>query len=200
MVVGAIAALRQTNIKRLLAYSSIGHVGYLLLGISAGSFGGIQGVLIYLLIYSVMVAGMFGAILQLKRNGKSAEALDDFKGLATERPVLAAVISIFMFSMAGIPPFAGFFAKFYVFLPVIERGLYWLAVVGVLSSVIAAFYYLKIIKLMYFDEAKEPLDKVVMSFGHKFVITVTVAFTLFAFLYPTPLVYFAREAAFSLTQ
>lgn len=200
MIVGAVAALRQTNIKRLLAYSSIGHVGYLLLGISSGSIAGVQAVLIYLLIYSVMVAGMFCAIMQLKRDAKPAEELDDFKGLATREPVMAAVISIFMFSMAGIPPFAGFFAKFYVFLAVMEKGFFWLAVLGVLSSVIAAFYYLKIIKLMYFDETKTPLDAFAVPFGHKFVIGITTLFTLFVFLYPTPLVQIAREAAFALGQ
>lgn len=200
MIVGAVAALRQTNIKRLLAYSSIGHVGYLLLGISSANIAGIQAVLIYLLIYIVMTAAMFGAVLQLKRNGKSVEALDDFKGLATRQPLMAAVISILMLSMAGIPPFAGFFAKFYVFLAVIERGYYWLAVIGVLSSVIAAFYYLKIIKLMYFDDVKEPLDTFAIPGGHKLVIALTTLFTLLAFLYPTPIIQIAYKAAGTLIQ
>ena len=200
MVVGAIAALRQTNIKRLLAYSSIGHVGYLLLGISSGSLAGAQSVLIYLLVYIVMTAGMFGAVLQLKRAGKLVEALDDLKGLASRQPVMAAVISLFMLSMAGIPPFAGFFAKFYVFLAIMEKGFYWLAVVGVLSSVVAAFYYLKIIKLMYFDEVKEPLDAFEIPFGHKLVIGASAIVTLLLFLCPTPLIQIAREAARSITQ
>ncbi len=198
MLVGAVAALRQTNIKRLLAYSSIGHVGYLLVGVSAGNVGGIQSVLLYLAIYIAMTAGAFGVVLQLKRDKKPVENLDDLKGLATREPLMAAVLSIFMLSMAGIPPFAGFFAKFYVFLAAIEEELYALAVIGVLSSVIAAFYYLKIIKLMYFDEAKEPLDSFIIPRAHKAVIGVTTLFTLLFFLYPTPLIQIAREAARSL--
>lgn len=198
MLVGAVAALRQTNIKRLLAYSSIGHVGYLLVGISSGNMAGIQSVLLYLAIYIAMTLGAFGVLLQLKRDKTPVEELDDLKGLATREPLMAAVLSIFMLSMAGIPPFAGFFAKFYVFLSVMEEELYWLAVIGVLSSVIAAFYYLKIIKLMYFDEAKEPLDNFIVARGHALVIGVTTLFTMLYFLYPTPLIQIAREAARSL--
>ena len=198
MVVGAIAALRQSNIKRLLAYSSIGHVGYLLLGISSDSFAGMQAVLVYLLIYIVMTAGMFTAVLQLNKKGLPAESLEDFKGLASQSPMLAAIISLFMLSMAGIPPFAGFFAKFYVFLAIMEKGFYWLAVVGVLSSVIAAFYYLKIIKLMYFDEAKVSLDVIKIKFAHKLVLKFTALFTLLFFLYPTPVIDLSRAAARSI--
>jgi NADH-quinone oxidoreductase subunit N len=198
MLVGAVAALRQTNIKRLLAYSSIGHVGYLLMGISSGNVAGIQSVLLYLAIYIAMTLGAFGVLLQLKRDKKPVEDLDDLKGLATREPLMAAVLSILMLSMAGIPPFAGFFAKFYVFLSAMEEELYVLAVIGVLSSVIAAFYYLKIIKLMYFDEVKLPLDNFIIARGHKLVIGITTLFTMLYFLYPTPLIQIAREAARSL--
>lgn len=198
MIVGAVAALRQTNIKRLLAYSSIGHVGYVLVGISSGNVGGIQSVLLYLAIYVVMTVGAFGVILQLKRDKKPAEDLDDLKGLATKHPLVAVVMSIFMLSMAGIPPFSGFFGKFYVFLSAMEEELYAVAVIGVLSSVIAAFYYLKIIKLMYFDEAKLSLDTLVFPRAHSVLIGITTTFTLLFFLYPTPLIQVAREAARSL--
>lgn len=199
MLLGALAALRQTNIKRLIAYSSIGHVGYMLVGIASANITGIQSILMYGVLYVMMTIGLFCAVLQPRRNGEAAESLNDYKGLAKSEPLLAAIISIFMLSMAGIPPLAGFFAKFYVFLAAIEEELYPLAVIGVLSSVVGAFYYLRVIKLMYFDEADAPLDVINRyTTAHKLVLTVTTLFTLLFFLYPTPLTILTRVAARSL--
>lgn len=198
MALGAIAALRQSNIKRLLAYSSIGHVGYLLVGVAAGNITGIQSFLVYGSIYAIMTVGAFCAVMQLKRAGEVTEALDDFKGLSKREPMLAFIISVFMLSMAGIPPLAGFFAKFYVFYAAIEEELYALAVVGVLTSVIGAFYYLRVIKLMYFDDVANPIDEVVMPNAHRLLLGASFIFTLLYFIYPTPLIAVARAAARSL--
>lgn len=154
MIVGAFGALRQTNIKRLMAYSSIGHVGYILAGLAAVSPEGVRGVLIYLLIYMTMTLGIFGCIMMIKQKEDDSEDIYAFSGLAKTRPMLAMAIAIILFSMAGIPPFAGFFAKFFIFTATVKSGLYGLAILGVLSSVVAAFYYLRVIKIMYFDEAK----------------------------------------------
>ena len=200
MLVGAVAALRQTNIKRLLAYSSIGHVGYLLVGVASGNITGTQSILVYGFIYILMTIGMFGIVLHLKRKKENVESLSDFAGLAKTEPLLAAIVSIFMLSMAGIPPFAGFFAKFYVFLAAMEEELYVLAVIGVVSSVIGAFYYLRIIKLMYFDDAKAPLDTVLLPYAHKLVIYGSALFTLVYFIYPSPVIQISRAAARSLLQ
>lgn len=198
MLVGALAALRQTNIKRLLAYSSIGHVGYVLVGIAAGNITAIQSMLVYGFIYVITTLGMFTTVLLLKRKGEPVEGLDDLKGLGKTQPLLAAVISVLMLSMAGIPPFAGFFGKFYVFFAAIEEDLFYLAVIGVLTSVIGAFYYLKIIKLMYFDDVVQPLDNARVATAHKLVLAVSSLFTIGLFIYPTPLTTLARMAARSL--
>ncbi|WP_416896802.1 MAG: NADH-quinone oxidoreductase subunit NuoN [Minwuia sp.] len=159
MVLGAFAAIGQTNIKRLMAYSSIGHVGYALVGLAAATPEGVQGVLIYLAIYLVMNLGAFACILGMRRGTHPVESLDDLKGLAQTHPGMALCLSIFMWSLAGIPPLAGFFGKLYVFRAAIASELYVLAVIGVLASVVGAFYYLRIIKLMYFDDAQEPLGR-----------------------------------------
>jgi NADH-quinone oxidoreductase subunit N len=158
MVVGGFTALRQTNIKRLLAYSSIGHVGYALVGVAAGGAAGVSAVLLYLAIYCVMTLGVFAVVLHMQRGGRMVETIADLSGLAKTRPQLALVMAALMFSMAGIPPLAGFFGKFYVFVAAINAGLVWLAVVGVLLSAVSAYYYMRIIKVMYFDEPQAALD------------------------------------------
>lgn len=197
MLVGALGAIVQSNLKRLLAYSSIGHVGYAMIGVATGALAGAEALLIYLSIYLVMSVGAFGCILLMRRKHLYVEEMDELAGLGESRPAMAAAIAIFMFSLAGIPPLAGFFGKMYIFLAAVEHGLYGLAVVGVLSSVIAAFYYLKIVKIMYFDEAKRPFDRD-ESRALRSVVLACSAFVLLFFLYPTPLVDFAKEAAKSL--
>ncbi|WP_421859009.1 NADH-quinone oxidoreductase subunit NuoN [Oricola sp.] len=153
MLLGAFAAIGQRNIKRLMAYSSIGHMGYALVGLSAGTLVGVKGVIIYMTIYLVMTLGTFAFILAMRRKDEgNVENIDDLAGLSANNPVMATVLTILMFSLAGIPPLAGFWAKWYVFLAAIEAGLYPLAIIGVLASVVGAFYYLRIIKIMWFDE------------------------------------------------
>lgn len=159
MLVGAFGALRQTNLKRLLAYSSIGHVGYALVGLASGSAEGVQAMLIYLSIYLFMSIGAFGFLMLLSRNEKELETIADLSGLSKTNPVSALLMAVIMFSMAGIPPLAGFFAKFEVFLSAVEHGLYPLVIIGLLSSVVAAYYYIRIVKVMYFDESGEPFDR-----------------------------------------
>ncbi len=159
MVLGALAAMAQRNIKRLMAYSSIGHVGYALVGLAAGTEEGVRGVAVYLAIYIFMTVGTFACILSMRQGGRLVEGIEDLKGLSRSDPLMALALAIFMFSMAGIPPLVGFFGKLFVFLAAVEAGLYGLAVVGVLASVFGAFYYLRIIKFMYFDEAEESFDK-----------------------------------------
>jgi NADH-quinone oxidoreductase subunit N len=159
MILGALAAISQTNIKRLMAYSSIGHIGYALIGLAAGTQEGVNGVLLYLTIYIVMNLGTFACILCMRQKEVMVERIEDLKGLSKTNPGMAMALGIFMFSMAGIPPLVGFFGKFYVFLAAIQAELYVLAVIGVLSSVIGAFYYLRIVKLMYFDDPIEAFDR-----------------------------------------
>ncbi len=158
MLVGAFAALMQTNLKRLLAYSSIGHVGFMLMGVATGTSAGAQGVLVYLGVYIFMSVGAFGCVLFLRRGGIYLEELRDLAGLSRAHPLLALTFAVFMFSMAGIPPLAGFFGKMYIVLAAVGNGLVWLAVIGLLTSVVSCYYYLKIVKLMYFDEPVAPLD------------------------------------------
>jgi NADH-quinone oxidoreductase subunit N len=153
MAVGSIVAIAQTNLKRMLAYSTIGHMGFLLLGILAATTGGYQAAMFYTLSYVVMATCAFGLILLLARKGFESERLEDFKGLNERSPWFAAMMLMVMFSLAGVPPFVGFFAKLYVLRSVIDAGLTWLAVVAVVFSIISAFYYLRIVKLMYFDRA-----------------------------------------------
>ena len=159
MILGALAAISQTNIKRLMAYSSIGHIGYALIGLAAGTQDGVNGILLYITIYVVMNLGTFACILCMRQKDVMVERIEDLKGLSKTNPAMAMALAIFMFSMAGIPPLVGFFGKFYVFLAAIEAGLYVLAVVGVLSSVVGAYYYLRIVKLMYFDDPIEAFDR-----------------------------------------
>jgi NADH-quinone oxidoreductase subunit N len=197
MALGALAAIQQTNIKRLMAYSSIGHVGYALVGLAAGTEKGVQGVIIYMAIYLVMNLGTFACILSMRNQGRMLEGIDDLRGLAKTNPMMAMALAIFMFSMAGIPPLAGFFGKLYVFLAAIEAELYALAIIGVLASVVGAFYYLRIIKLMYFDEPVETLDRP-LGLSAAGIMTVTAVAILFFFLVPGPLVEGAGAAAASL--
>jgi len=176
MVLGAFAAIGQTNIKRLLAYSSIGHVGYALIGLAANITEGTAGLLIYLAIYVPMIVGSFACVLAMRRNGENVEGISDLAGLARTDLRLATVFAILMFSLAGIPPLAGFWAKWYAFLPAIKAGLYPLAVIGVVTSVIGAFYYLRVVKVMFFDEPAAPFEPVegnallVMSLAALFIV------------------------------
>ena len=156
MLLGAFAALRQTNIKRLMAYSSIANMGYALVAVAAGTPEGVEGVLVYLAIYVVMTLGAFACILSMRRDGAAIEDINELAGLSQTNLPMAFALAMFMFSMAGIPPLAGFFSKLYVFLPATKAELYTLAVIAVLSSVVGAYYYLRIVKLMFFDDAKQP--------------------------------------------
>jgi len=158
MIFGAIAAIGQSNLKRLVAYSSISHIGYALAGLSIGTNDGIQSSIVYICIYLVMNLGLFSCLLMMKRNDQYFETIDDLSGLSKNHPVVSLCLLLILFSLAGIPPLAGFFAKFYVFKSVIEQSMYFLAIVGLLSTVIAAFYYLRIIKVIYFDDEKEKYD------------------------------------------
>lgn len=196
MGLGAFAAIGQRNIKRLMAYSSIGHMGYALVGLAAGSAEGVQGVIIYLAIYLAMTLGTFACILAMRRDGKMVEDIDQLAGLSRTSPVMALMLAILLFSLAGIPPLAGFFAKFYVFLAAIHAGLYALAVIGVLLSVVGAYYYLRIVKIMYFDEPAERFEP--MEAPLAAVLGICGLFTLLYFVYPAPLVAFAGAAANSL--
>ena len=196
MALGSFAAIGQTNIKRLMAYSSIGHMGYALVGLAAHSVEGVAGVIVYLAIYLAMTLGTFACILAMRRGGRMIEDIDALSGLSRTNPMMAFLLAMLLFSLAGIPPLAGFFAKFYVFLAAIHAGLYALAVIGVLLSVVGAYYYLRIVKLMYFDapgERFEPMQAPLAA-----VLGVTGTFILFYFLYPAPLVALAGSAAKSL--
>ena len=194
MVLGALAAIQQDNIKRLLAYSSIGHIGYALIGLCTGTIVGIRGVLIYMAIYLAMNVGTFCCILAMRRTGRMVESIRDLSGLARNQPMLALGLAILMFSMAGIPPLAGFFGKFYIFLAAIESGLYLLAIIGVLSSVIGAYYYLRVIKIMYFDEPAEVFDRV-LGPEVKVILVATAFFVTFFIIRPGLIVESAGNAA-----
>jgi NADH-quinone oxidoreductase subunit N len=196
MVLGSFAAIGQKNIKRLMAYSSIGHMGFALVGLAAGTAEGAQGVLVYIAIYVAMTLGSFAVILTMKRNGQHVENISDFAGLSRTNPLLAFFFAMLLFSLAGIPPLAGFFAKFYVFVAAIKAGLFTLAVIGVLASVVGAFYYLSIIKVMYFDEPLSKLDP--MRLELRTVLAVAGLFNIFFFVYPGALVSVASTAAKSL--
>ena len=182
MLLGSFAAIGQQNIKRLMAYSSIGHVGFALVGLAAASQEGTQGVILYMAIYLVMTLGVFACISAMRRSDGPTEDISDLAGLAQHNLPMAFVFGALMFSLAGIPPFAGFFAKFYVFLAAINAGLYTLTVIAVLASVIAAYYYLRIVKVIFFDEPKEAFLPVRSKAG--VVMTVSAILMLFAFIVP----------------
>jgi NADH-quinone oxidoreductase subunit N len=196
MALGAFAAIGQRNIKRLMAYSSIGHMGFALVGLAAGTQEGVQGVLVYMTIYVAMTLGTFACILSMRRDGQMVENISDLAGLARTKPAMAFFFALLLFSLAGIPPLAGFFAKFYVFLAAIKAGLFTLAVIGVVTSVVGAYYYLTIVKIMYFEEPAKPFEP--MPHELRAVLTVTGLFNLLFFVYPSPLVEAANAAAKSL--
>jgi len=194
MILGAFAAIGQRNIKRLMAYSSIGHVGFALVGLAAGTSEGMRGVLVYLTIYLAMNVGAFAVILSMRVKETMVEDIDDLAGLGRNQPLLALVMAVFMFSLAGIPPLAGFFGKFYVFMAAVNAGLYTLAIVGVLASVVGAVYYLRIIKIMYFDDPGEAFDQPVRA-EMGAIMALSCLFTIFFFAYPVPLLAGAQTAA-----
>lgn len=196
MALGAFAAIGQRNIKRLMAYSSIGHMGFALIGLAAATEEGVRGVIVYMTIYLTMTIGAFACILAMRRDGAMVEEISDLAGLARTNPMMAFFFAMLLFSLAGIPPLAGFFAKFYVFLAAIKAGLYALAVIGVLASVVGAYYYLMIVKIMYFDEPRPMFEP--MAFGLKAVLAITGLFNLLYFIHPAPLVDAAGAAARSL--
>jgi NADH-quinone oxidoreductase subunit N len=204
MILGAFAALRQRDLKRLLAYSAIGQMGYVLLGVAAGNDEGIQAVFVYLALYLVMIIGTFACLLSLRGTGQhGVQNIEDLSGISNLHPKIAFVLAAFMFSLAGIPPLAGFFAKLYVFKAAISAGLFGLAIVGVLTSVVASYYYLKIVKVMYFDKVPETPS---ISYGQTLVFSTEMAFILnacgiiviFFFIYPNPLLEMAKRAALSI--
>jgi NADH-quinone oxidoreductase subunit N len=196
MALGSFAAIGQRNIKRLMAYSSIGHMGFALVGLAAGTAEGAQGVLVYLTIYVTMTLGVFAIILTIKRNGQNFENISDFAGLSRTNPLLAFLFAMLLFSLAGVPPLAGFFGKWYVFVAAIKAGLFTLSVIGVLTSVVGAYYYLSIVKTMYFDEPLAKLDPVRLELGT--VLAIAGLFNILFFVYPGPLVSAATSAAKSL--
>jgi NADH-quinone oxidoreductase subunit N len=196
MLLGAFAAIGQHNIKRLLAYSSIGHMGYALVGLAAGGAGGVRGTIIYMAIYMIMTIGTFACVIAMRHKEGAVEEISDLAGLAHTNKLMAFILAMFMFSLAGIPPLAGFFAKYFVFIAAIEGGLVTLAVIGVISSVIGAYYYLRIVKVMYFDEPQalfvpEPAEV-------RLIYVLCGLFVLGFVLFARPLVALAQAAADSL--
>ena len=192
MLFGAIAAIGQTNLKRLIAYSSIGHIGYALAGLASVSNEGIQSSIVYIIIYIIMNLGLFSCLLMLKKNDKYYEDISDLSGLSKNHPLLSLSLLIILFSLAGIPPLAGFFAKFYIFKSVIEQSMFFLAIVGLLSTVVAAFYYLRIIKIIYFDPEKEKFDDD-HSPWLKFSLTFSTILILLYFIFPSQLLEMASR-------
>jgi NADH-quinone oxidoreductase subunit N len=186
IIFGAVAAIGQNNLKRLVAYSSISHIGYALAGLSVGTNEGIQSSIVYISIYLVMNLGLFSCLFMMKRNNEYFETIEDLSGLSKNHPLLSLSLLVILFSLAGIPPLAGFFAKFYIFKSVIDQSMYFLAIVGLLSTVIAAFYYLRIIKVIYFDEQKEKYD-VDHSIPLKFSLIFSTLLILLYFIYPSKL-------------
>jgi NADH-quinone oxidoreductase subunit N len=197
MLVGGFAALVQNNIKRLMAYSSIGHVGYGLIGLAVGNQDGVRAVLIYLAIYLVMNAGTFAVILSMRQKGRALEGVEDLGGLAKTHPMMALALAIFMWSMAGIPPLGGFWGKFLIFRAAIDQGMITIAVIGVLTSVVSAAYYLRIIKVMYFQEPVDGLDRSVPA-PVGLVIGLAALGIVALFVAPTSLFASAGTAAASL--
>jgi|TARA_Y100000031_G_scaffold60223_1_gene68008 NADH-quinone oxidoreductase subunit N len=187
MLFGAIAAIGQKNLKRLIAYSSIGHMGYALAGVSTGTNQGIQSSITYISIYLFMNLAFFSCLFMLRRDEKYFENIEDLSGLSKNHPILSFSFLIVLFSLAGIPPLAGFFAKFYIFSAVIEQSMYFLAITGLLSTVIAAFYYLRLIKIIYFDSEKEKYESN-HNIGLKISLIFSSIFILFYFIYPSPLI------------
>ena len=192
MLFGAVAAIGQKNLKRLIAYSSISHMGYALAGLTTGTNQGIQSSVAYISIYLVMNLAFFSCIFMLKRDDKYFENIDDLSGLSKNHPLLSFSLLVVLFSLAGIPPLAGFFAKFYIFMAVIEQSMFFLAIVGLLATVVAAFYYLRIIKIIYFDNEREKYDTN-HSIGLKLSLTITTILILIYFIYPNSLIDFVLK-------
>ena len=193
MILGALAAIGQTNIKRLMAYSSIGHMGYALVGLAVGTAEGVRGVLVYMATYVFMSAGVFACIIAMRRRGRALEQISDLAGLSRTDPALALAMAVFMWSMAGLPPFSGFFGKLYVFLPAVQAGYWTLSIVGILTSAVGLFYYLRVIKVMYVDTAVPAFDPRTPSLS--FVLGVGAVVTSLFFLVPAPIVNAAERAA-----
>ena len=196
MALGAFAAIGQRNIKRLMAYSSIANIGYALIGLAAGTPEGVQGIIVYMAVYIAMTLGSFAVILGMRRGDRYVENVEDLAGCAQTHPWRAFALAMMMFSLAGIPPLAGFFAKFYVFAAAIQAGLFTLAVIGVVTSVVGAYYYIRIVKLMYFDEPAGAFER--LPAGAEAVLLVTSIVVIFFVLLPAPLVSSAGTAARSL--
>ena len=184
MILGAVAAIGQKNIKRLVAYSSIGHIGYAIAGIASGTANGFKSTLIYILSYAVMNIGFFAFIFLMKRKGKYIEEIDELSGMSKNHPLASLSLLIVLFSLAGIPPLAGFFAKFYIFMAVIESGMYTLAIIGLVTTVVSAFYYIRIVKIMYFDNPKKPFESF-RDFGIYGSLILSCIFLVSFFLYPS---------------
>ena len=184
MILGAVAAIGQNNIKRLIAYSSIGHIGYAIAGMTPGTENGFKSTLIYISIYAVMNIGAFACIFLMKRNGNYTEDIQELSGASRNHPLMSLSLLIILFSLAGIPPMAGFFAKFYVFMAVVESGMFTLAVIGLVTTVVSAFYYIRIIKIMYFDDPKKPFEQL-KDFGIYGSLIVSCIFLVSFFLYPS---------------
>ena len=184
MILGAVAAIGQKNIKRLVAYSSIGHIGYAIAGIASGTANGFKSTLIYILIYAVMNIGFFAFIFLMKRKGKYIEEISELSGMSKNHPLASLSLLIVLFSLAGIPPLAGFFAKFYIFMAVIESGMYTLAIIGLVTTVVSAFYYIRIVKIMYFDNPKKPFESF-RDFGIYGSLILSCIFLVSFFLYPS---------------
>jgi proton-translocating NADH-quinone oxidoreductase chain N len=196
MCVGAFGALGQTDIKRLLAYSSIGHIGYLLIGVACGTIDGLQSMLVYMVIYMTMSLTTFGVVLSIRtKNGQAIKTIQDLAGLGASNPALAITLSLTMFSMAGIPPLAGFMSKFYLFFAALSASLYPLAVVGVLTSVVSSFYYIRFIKIMYFDKSEQDLQFESLDASKAWVISITFAVTVFLAAYPAPIFLITEKLA-----
>ena len=194
MIFAAFAAIAQSNIKRLMAYSSIGHVGYILIGLACFNFDGVKSLIIYLIIYLVMNISVFSFILMMKRKDEYCESISDLAGLYKDRPFYAILISLGMFSLAGIPPLAGFFGKFYIFMSAIKNDLYLLAIVGILASVVSAFYYLRIVKIIYFEEPSEKFDEFNSS-SLNLLFFISSAIVILFFIYPSPIINIGNYAA-----
>jgi NADH-quinone oxidoreductase subunit N len=194
MIVGAFASLVQVNIKRLMAYSAIGHVGYALIGVAVGTPEGIGAAVFYMIVYMIMAAGTFSVILLMRRDNFALEDIDDLAGLSKSSPFIAYAMALMMFSLSGIPPLAGFFGKLAVFGVAVQEGFYILAITGVLTSVVAAFYYLRIIKVMLFDENVYPLDES-LSFSCRAVMLLASIFVIVFAFNPEPLIGLANDAS-----
>ena len=184
MILGAVAAINQKNIKRLIAYSSISHMGYAIAGISTGTESGFKSTIIYILIYSAMNIGFFAFVFLMKRSGKYIEDINELSGISKNHPLAALSLLIVLFSLAGIPPLAGFFAKFYIFMSVIESGMYALAIIGLVTTVVSAFYYIRIVKVMYFDSPKKPFESF-KSYGIYGSLIFSCLFLSSFFMYPS---------------